>query len=462
MNVFSRAGRRIILIAMAATGVCAAADPDPSAAPAMDQYAWGFPIQTDAEASFYAVELPLAFYQSVSDLKLRDAGVYNGAGQPVPRVFKPTPKLDTKAELSIALSAVPLQGQSAQQPEALRLMFEREGENTRIEINDQAQSSAELSPTIAYIIDLRQVDQILTGIQLSWERQESGFIGRVSVDGSSNLASWRTRGNGAVADLQQAGTQVLQDRISLRSGSDDFLRIRWTDLPPQWRLTSVKGLYPSGETTLVRRQEDLVSTGTDPQDGGYLYDLGGAPMVDRLQVQLAQPNSIISASLYYWSEPRQDWQLLNSGPHYYLGRDDNSIRSSAVTIPRTAARRFKLLVDQGQPGSPPQLTVGWRPDTLLFLAQGQAPFTLAAGRSADAAEQYPQQRLYGDSSIVTLAQDRADVASLGSRRALGGSTDLQPATPLNWRRLLLWLGLAVGVLFVGLMAVKVVKEMRTH
>ena len=56
--------------------------------PALSDYAWGFPIRTSGNASFYSVELPLEVNRSVTDPDLRDAGVYNGDGKPVPRVFE--------------------------------------------------------------------------------------------------------------------------------------------------------------------------------------------------------------------------------------------------------------------------------------------------------------------------------------------------------------------------------------
>lgn len=39
-----------------------------AAIPATVDYAWGFPIRTQATASFYAVELPIEVNRSVTDL----------------------------------------------------------------------------------------------------------------------------------------------------------------------------------------------------------------------------------------------------------------------------------------------------------------------------------------------------------------------------------------------------------
>ncbi len=430
-------------------------------APAQDQYAYGFPIQTTADVSFFSVELPLEVYQSVSDQRLRDAGVYNASGQPVPRVFNQTKSNITLSEQSLALNFVTLFDQADAAPDDVQLLFEQQGDRTTLQLNsaDTQDTPSAATPSM-HIIDLRQVDQTLSALQFSWQAPANGFIGRITIDSSNNLLDWRQQGSGAVADLKQSGTHVQRNRVRMKGTRDNYLRVRGQDLPKDWKLTAIQGSYDTGARPVVRRFEMLQTLGRDEDDGGYLYDLGGAPEADRVRVVLAQANTVIEAVLSYWSPIQNRWISINSSTHYHLGRGDNSIRSSAKTINRVRARRFKLQINQGQPGEAPTLAIGWRPDTLLFLAQGEAPFTLATGRPADANDDFPQQRLYGDDSITSLATNRAANATLGPRKTLGGATNLSPRNPVDWKQLTLWFGLLIGVLFVGLMATKVMKDLK--
>ena len=56
--------------------------------PGRDDYAYGFGLGTQGYSEFFAVDIPLDVYRAVSDPALRDVGVYNADGQPVPRLIE--------------------------------------------------------------------------------------------------------------------------------------------------------------------------------------------------------------------------------------------------------------------------------------------------------------------------------------------------------------------------------------
>jgi len=76
--------RACLLAALSAcAGGAAAVDlPDPSA------YAYRFPLTVEYGAEYLAAPLPLDVYRAVSDPRIRDVGVYNAAGQAVPRLVE--------------------------------------------------------------------------------------------------------------------------------------------------------------------------------------------------------------------------------------------------------------------------------------------------------------------------------------------------------------------------------------
>lgn len=288
-------------------------------------------------------------------------------------------------------------------------------------------------------------------------------MGRVMVDGGNDLQKWNLVGSAVVAYLREDAASIEQRRIRLRRGDFEFLRIRWEGLPENWRLSQVMGVYADGTADAARKFVTLESTGVDPDDGGRIFILGGAPMVDQVRVVLPVPNTVISASIFYWAERREQWITAGHGSYHHIIRNNNAVMSEPLTIKKTRTSQLKVVVTRGPADVDLQMEVGWWPDKLLFLAQGQPPFTLAAGSADDETNQFPQHRIYGDRSLAALAESNGGVvaASLGPRYQLGGPGRLVATRSINWRTLLLWFGLVMGVVFVGFMASKTIRELRS-
>jgi hypothetical protein len=432
-------------------------------APALSDYAWGFPIEVSEDASFYSVELPLEVNQAVTDPALRDAGVYNGDGNPVSRVFEQASDDTESVERSNPLPSLPLYDAVDTRKDEKGLGLEREGDSMQFKFDlEDLLAPDDDEQLIAYIVDTRQTDDKATALDLVWGQTEPGFMGRVVVDGGNDLQNWSPVGSAVVAYLREDSASIEQRRVKLRRGDFDFLRIRWEGLPESWHLSQVMGVYVDGAADAVRNFVTLESSGTDPDDGGRIFSLGGAPVVDQVRIVLPEPNTVISAQVLYWSERRKQWLPAGRGSYHHIIRNTNAVMSEPLKINKARTSQFKVVITRGPANVTMQLEVGWRPDRLLFLAQGQAPFTLAAGSANDEMRRFPQQRIYGASSLASLAESNGDVviATLGPRYPLGGPERLVASRQINWRTLVLWFGLIMGVVFVGYMASKTIRELK--
>lgn len=338
-------------------------------APEITDYAWGFPIETSETASFYSVELPLEVNQSVTDPALRDVGVYNGDGNPVSRIFERPADEREVLERSEPLPALPLYENIDGPGDANRLTLRREGGTTQFSF-DLADLLApeDGRKLVAYIVDMRQRDDNASAIDLAWDQMDPGFMGRVIVEAGNDLQNWRQVGSAVVAYLREDSASIEQRRVSLYTSNFDFLRIRWEGLPDDWHLSQVMGVYLDGSADASRKFHRLDPSGIDPDDGGWIYSLGGAPVVDQLRVVLPEPNTVISARVMYWSERGDRWLEAGHGSYHHIIRDDNAVMSEPIRIGRIRSSRFKVIVTRGPTNASVQLEVGWRPDRLLFLA----------------------------------------------------------------------------------------------
>lgn len=433
-------------------------------APGLLDYAWGFPIEISDNASFYTVALPLEVNRSVTDPDLRDAGVYNSDGRAVPRMFEQVGKDRDLVERSNPLPMLPLYKTVDSRTDKNGLLIEREGDSTRFKFDlEDLLAPGEEERLLAYIVDTRQTDDNAVALDLVWAQMEPGFMGRVMVDGGDSLQEWSPVGSAVVAYLREDSASIEQRRVKLRRSDFDFLRIRWEGLPENWRLSQVMGVYAEGAADALRKFVTLESSSVDPDDGGRIFSLGGAPTVDRIRIVLPVPNTVISARVFYWSERYDHWLEAGHGSYHHIIRNNNAVVSDPLTFNKARTSQFKVVITRGPADVTMQLEVGWRPDKLVFLAQGQSPFTLATGSANDGLSEYPQDRIYGDRSLVALAESNGVVtaASLGPRYPLGGPDRLVATRPVNWRTLVLWFGLVMGVVFVGLMASKTIRELRS-
>ncbi|MBT8077956.1 MAG: DUF3999 domain-containing protein, partial [Gammaproteobacteria bacterium] len=429
---------RILLVCLCMTVGNVAAQTDEIPQPS--DYAWGFPIRVSRESSFYTIELPLEVNQSVTDPDLRDAGVYNADGDAVPRLFLPLNDEVERVDYSQSLPILPLAKAQEEAADEIRLIFERSGDDARVEFN--AGNASALTATgkpSSYIVDTRALKENIKGLELEWAPLDTGFIGSVVVEGSNDLKSWSPIGSSAVADMRQDNATILQRHVDISNSGHDYLRIGWTGMPEDWRLSGVKGIYTVGMTTVVRRTAEFGADSVDPEDGGIIFDMGGAPFVDRIRVKVMEPDSVISARVFLWQERQKRWIQASNGSFYFIGRGRQTVRNDWNSIQRTRTSRFKIVQTAGRPDPALRLEVSWRPDSLLFLAQGRAPFTLVAGSADDASTGFPQQRIFGDRSIAGLATGTrtASPAQLGPRYSLGGPASLQLSDPTDWRKLLL-------------------------
>jgi hypothetical protein len=466
--------------------------------PGRDDYAYGFPLTAGEDSEYYTLELPLDVYRSVADPALRDIGVYNADGQPVPRLIE-RPDTDSAdqeavAEAEIALGLIPLYGRRAEPSEQLRLLLLQGGNTTRLELDtarpaasdpganhaadpepdpesdSQPDKGAEPDRTLAgYLVDTRDLEHALQALSLAWPPLPEGFIGTVRVDTSEDLQHWRHLGSAALADLEFEQTRIEQRRVQLDRPVADYLRISWQDMPGGWRLSAVRGLYAGAGPEEPREWLELDPDTSSAVAGERLFDAGGYPPVDRVNLILPDGNVVVRAGIYYRPPGSEQWRLAHSGVFYNLTRQGNRLRSPAALIQGGAAglpraAHWQVRVESGVLPEAVRLQLGWRPDRLLFVAQGPAPFSLVSGRAQDEIAGFPQATVLGDTALFQMLRrsGRAGPVTVGSREALAGPAALQLAETVRWKVLGVWAGLIAAIAVVGWLVLSLVRENRVE
>ncbi|MBF8293285.1 MAG: hypothetical protein HW392_2112, partial [Steroidobacteraceae bacterium] len=416
-------------------------------------------------ADFYELELSLDVYRSVTDPRLRDIGVYNPRGEPVPRLISPQAEPETAPEKSTEIAALPVYAPPNTPVGELRLALERSDGATTVRIeSDASVVDAEPKILVAYIADLGKPADDLRAVELEWPREIEPLITQLTVEGSLDLGEWFTLGSGTIAGLSQDDANIERHRVALGERAARYLRLSWRGVPEGWRITRLLVYQSQAAPQAVRGWLTLSPTGRDKADGGYLYDTGGWASIDRVALALPEDNSLVRASIHSWDPVAKRWQRVHNGLFYHLRRDGNALASEPVAHSPQRSARWKVIVERGAAELQVGLTLGWRPDRLLFIAQGESPWRLVAGNADDARNDFPQERRFSDPEMRKLLEDAGPVgaATLGDRVELGGPMRLEPARSPSWRRWMLWLGLVAGVMLVGGMAWRLMRQPVKH
>ena len=431
--------------------------------PSADDYAYAFALTITDNTEFFELDVPLDVYRSVSDPSLRDAGVYNTNGQPVPRIFEHPAGAENDIEEQVTLGAVPLHADVSEQPEQLRLLLQQAGAgiNLKLESLEAGETTAD-RPLKAYIVDTRDLEHEIVALIFSWPKQPQGFIGRVTVEHGENLQHWRRLGNASLAALEYDETRIVQNRVELSAKVSDYLRISWRNMPDNWKLDAVTGIYTSQGHSATRDTVTLDSTAQGDSNREFIFDVGGYPPVDRVKLLLAGDNVVIRASIFSRQNDKDRWRLAHKGLFYNISRQGESLQSNPARVAVSRASQWKVKLDSGVTTDPVRIQLGWRPDRLVFVAQGSAPFELVAGRAQDRLQQFPQKAILGDRSIFRMLREsgQAGVATLGAREMRAGPDRLEVAATKPWRVALLWGGLIGAVLLVAWLVYSLMRDMR--
>ncbi|CAK8725721.1 DUF3999 domain-containing protein [Candidatus Electrothrix aarhusensis] len=433
-----------------------------------DDFAYGMDLTISGTHAIYGLTVPAAIYQGCTTSNLGDLRVFN-ANHAVPHLLRSPVSKEKKRPAQI-LPFFPLlsdtQGSSGSPP---NLHIATNSQGTIIDLRQNVSGeSSQLNQTItAYIFDTSGLDleKPADWLELAWEGQGEQFSTSVQLDSSNDLNNWQTQvGSATLAELRFGGHTLLRKRIIVPRGihQKTYLRLSWPVGKDGVRLTAVKAGYNREEQVHPRTALTLAGKALPVTEQGaarYLYDSKGFFPVDQLRIRLPEQNSLSQVSVFSKADEEASWHRRASLLAYRLTVEEVNMESENLAINRTTDRYWLLeLADNSGIHQAPTLELGWLPGQLLFMAQGEKPYTVAYGRAGLGAARSQVDRLL---KAVDPQSEKKLVASAqaGPQKILGGEARLETAEELPWRRWLLWVVLVSGVLVVGMMALKLYKEM---
>ncbi|GAB3381426.1 DUF3999 domain-containing protein [Lysobacter fragariae] len=429
-----------------------------------DDYArqWPLTLAHDNEGAYRAT-LDENVYRQLRDRQVRDFVVVNADGTPVATaVFAPEEALVKPAQrIALPWFALPASAADAgAKGWELVSQADADGRLSRVEARITDTAAAAL-PRSALLVDVSRVRDAIVALELQWQPIDALDLG-YRVEGSDDLEHWQplaTRGR--LVDLQREGVRLLHRRIELYGLLPHYQKLKYLRLTPDRRdqaitITAVNAELAAARAAVQPKWLELKGERTTA-DGGdaFEFQIEGRFPVQQADVAIAG-NHAVEWRLESRDNDEDDWQP-RAGPWvaYQLGASGPGNHSAPRELNVPVRDRQWRLRANGKLDAEPTLRLGYRPEIVVFLAQGPAPYTLAAGSARAQRATSPIPQLVAELRRKRGADWQPAPAYLGVPQVLAGDAALREAR--DWKAWLLWAVLGLGALVVVAFAVTLLR-----
>jgi hypothetical protein len=361
----------------------------------------------------------------------------------------------------------PLYGDEAKGLDGTTLRVARTASGSVLSVSVTEQPAAARRRLVGYLLDPGETKSAKDVLVLDWDTSE-GFSGHAQVEGTDDFKQWHSVAMSApILSLQHAGARLERSRVELGGSRARYLRLALTGVPRRFALKEVRvELRP--ETPQPMRRWLALAGVPGKTLGEWFFDTGGHYPVDRVRLQLPEPNTVVQVQLQARERVDDRWRLTGSGTAYRLVGDAGDVVNQDLVVRANSDRYWMLKVDQrggGLGAGEVQLEIGWVPHELVFAARGTPPFTLAYGN--DKAKP-------GAAPLAVVLPERPDGTTPSAPAATAGAIAARGETsfsaqPLRFvrelterrdvRKWLLWGALVAGVLVLAWMALRLMREL---
>lgn len=450
---------KVVLLLFLSTGLVVA----DKAVPQKWDFAWGMELELTGTSPFYRMSLPFEVYAGIVRLDLGDLRVLNGQGSVVPQHLQLPSSHQVAENLVVEAKVFPLYATRDSDIESILIRTPREWREDRVTIATRERMTASDEVLHGYILQLDEEDHRRPAkqLRLDWQVESRGFVHRLKLEYSNDLAHWRTHHSSVViADLRYAGERLHKRDIPLGNIQAKYLRLTpvGESVPIDLLGVSVEFAGETREVIPNRLTIEQIEPGEQP--GEYLFELPGPLPLATMDILPGEMNTLLRATLYSRADTEQRWTQRGSGLIYKLVAEGEPLQQTEFQLNQTQDRYWKLLVDASGGGfgaALPEVELGWTPHSLFFSARGEAPFTLVYG-SGRVGPVSGNDLLTGfDGEHLQSLTSRT--LHVGARYDLGGHAVLSKQAEPDWKRWLLWGVLVLGTAILGWMAWSTLRQL---
>ncbi|MBU1168094.1 MAG: DUF3999 domain-containing protein [Proteobacteria bacterium] len=433
-------------------------------------FAKGIVLDCEEDASIYRFTIPEFVYEHLTRPDFGDIRVFNSQGEDLPFELK---RPEGGQVIEHALPSFPLivfpiyeQGQIKDQ-KGVSVHIVTDSSGAVIDVNRGTEGKSDETPANVafYLIDLSQIEKKPDVLDFSWDRIAADQVTRIRIQGSDDLDHWTPLVTSAVlADIRFAENTLRQDAIQLPFYDSRYLKIEILEKSDPLVIKGVAGQYRPTRSyeDKPRRWTMLPVTSSPSSPRDYLFHTTGHLPIDRIRVTFPQKNTLIRVTLKSKNQSEKEWTQQYKGLLYNLTAKGMVFEKNLIQCNNVSDDTWLLSIDPkggGMGNGRPMMEAGWVPHTLVFVARGEEPFTLAYGSGRVSRQ---SDRMENILSGISQDQEKFLVKDIGMKATieLGGAKQLEkPQEPLPWKRIALWGILLGGVCLCAGMALSLYRQM---
>ncbi len=409
-----------------------------------------------ADNSLREVALPINILEQIQRRDFGDMRVFNAQGQEVPYQLE---KVTTNSQLfERELNFYPFSREQASNPVDIRIQILRDSNNQTINM----QSEQQRPPTdneYQYIAENKNTAQFLCDLKLNWNQPKANMVLQIKIEGSNNLHNWSTlKASANLSMFEFAGSKLIHSRVSIACNKYKYLRLTWFKPEPGLKLNRISASYQQkGENVL---QQKIIGKPNFGDDGNWYFKAPTIAPVTQLELVPPTNGLLYRGRLFSRPDDTSQWRLQHSISQYQLKISGTRLTSTPLALNFNNDVYWKIELDSSKQLSNdqlPDIRFGWRQQKLVFLAQGEAPFTLAYGN-----KQIEAGNNHGINDLIKAmraAGEMPDKVTLGKIINNTNIAELEPEKTTQWRLIGLWFLLIFGTIVLGYMAYRLYQQM---
>ncbi len=393
------------------------------------------------------VKLPVAILAGSRSVGLSDVRLLDTRGQAL-SVARVPPVAETVRN-DTPLRALPVLGDRDTKTIAgVSLRFDHGGQVRLAPLGGEAGNSG--AATVAVLFDARRITAPGDSLTLDADWPASQPVSFVA-EASDDLLHWRTIGQQVV--FRASGARGEMPSIALHDATPGWIRVSWQS---DQRLMSPV-LVRAGTITIASRRDMVAQTldATAPTLAEPHLVEFVSPFVAPLsavQIIPAAAGGILPLRILARDNAEQPWQVIGSGTAYRVAARGGERVGDAILLDNARFRFWRIEVDKRGPGfaTPPLIRFTFVPAEIAFVASGQPPLRLVAGRAGQADNYLPLTDVMAASGVADAsALPVAGVAAAAPARVQLAGPDQDEGLA---RKLVLWGLLLAATTALGFMA----------